>query len=274
MVTRILTALVLLGFVIPFVALAAPQWFFYFVAGVFAIVLWEWLRLLDVPKGAVIALPVAFLTSLILVVSDPWLDFGPVAMFLIGFACLGWCVVLLGALSGKWVPGRLVGSVWAYLASLAAFFAIWVAYQDGLASLFLAIILVWVADSGAYFFGKWFGRMRLAPSISPGKTWEGVLGAVVLSMLVMLSLASWLPYGWNWAAANRWGYVFLAMMVLAFTVLSVAGDLFQSLLKRRAGVKDSGNLLPGHGGLYDRLDAALVVLPFTVFAQLWAESRL
>ena len=274
MVTRILTALVLLGFVIPFVALAAPQWFFYFVAGVFAIVLWEWLRLLDVPKGAVIALPVAFLTSLILVVSDPWLDFGPVAVFLIGFACLGWCVVLLGTLSGKWAPGRLVGSVWAYLASLAAFFAIWVAYQDGLASLFLAIILVWVADSGAYFFGKWFGRMRLAPSISPGKTWEGVLGAVVLSMLVMLSLASWLPYGWNWAVANRWGYVFLAMMVLAFTVLSVAGDLFQSLIKRRAGVKDSGNLLPGHGGLYDRLDAALVVVPFTVFAQLWAESRL
>jgi len=90
----------------------------------------------------------------------------------------------------------------------------------------------------------------------------------------MLGLASWLPYGWNWATAQRWGYPLLAITVLAFTVLSVAGDLFQSLLKRRAGVKDSGNLLPGHGGLYDRLDAALVVLPFTVFAQLWAESRL
>jgi len=274
LVTRILTALVLLGFVIPFVALAAPHWFFYFVAVVFATVLWEWLRLLDVPKGAVIALPVAFLTSLILVVSDPWLDFGPVAVVLIGFGCLGWCVVLLGALSGKWVPGKLLGSLWAYFASLAAFSAIWVAYQDSLLSLFLAIVLVWIADSGAYFFGKWFGRMRLAPSISPGKTWEGVLGAVVLTMLVMLGLASWLPYGWNWATAQRWGYPLLAITVLAFTVLSVAGDLFQSLLKRRAGVKDSGNLLPGHGGLYDRLDAALVVLPFTVVTQLWAESRL
>ncbi|HCO57706.1 MAG TPA: phosphatidate cytidylyltransferase, partial [Burkholderiales bacterium] len=72
----------------------------------------------------------------------------------------------------------------------------------------------------------------------------------------------------------RWGYPLLAITVLAFSVLSVAGDLFQSLLKRRAGVKDSGNLLPGHGGLYDRLDAALVVLPFTVLTQLWAESRL
>ncbi len=274
MVTRILTALVLLGFVIPFVALAAPHWFFYFVAVVFATVLWEWLRLLDVPKGAVIALPVAFLTSLILVVSDPWVDFGTIAVFLIGFACLGWCVILFGSLTGAWLPGKLLGSLWAYFASLAAFSAIWVAYQDSLLSLFLAIVLVWIADSGAYFFGKWFGRVRLAPSISPGKTWEGVLGAVVLSMLIMLSLASWLPYGWNWATAYRWGYPILAMTVFGFTLLSVAGDLFQSLLKRRAGVKDSGNLLPGHGGLYDRLDAALVVLPFTVVTQLWAESRL
>ena len=264
----------LLGFVIPFVALAAPQWFFYFVALVFAIVLWEWLRLLDVPRGAVIALPVAFLTSLILVVSDPWVDFGAIAVFLIGFACLGWCVILFGSLTGAWLPGKFLGSLWAYIASLAAFSAIWVAYQDSLLSLFLAIVLVWIADSGAYFFGKWFGRVRLAPSISPGKTWEGVLGAVVLTMLVMLSLASWLPYGWNWATAHRWGYPLLAITVLAFSVLSVAGDLFQSLLKRRAGVKDSGNLLPGHGGLYDRLDAALVVLPFTVLTQLWAESRL
>jgi phosphatidate cytidylyltransferase len=272
--TRILTALVLLGLLIPFAVFATTQWFFYFVALVFAILLGEWLRLLLVPSGAVIALPVAFFTSLMLVISDPWLDFWSVALSLVAISCLGWFVVLAGALSGKWIPGRLLGSVWAYLASLGAFSAVWLAYQDSLLSLFLAIVVVWIADSGAYFAGKWFGRMRLAPSISPGKTWEGVLGAVLLNMVVLVGLASWLPYGWNWATAFRWGYPVLAMAVLAFTLLSVAGDLFQSLLKRRAGVKDSGNLLPGHGGLYDRLDAALVVLPFTVLTQLWAESRL
>jgi phosphatidate cytidylyltransferase len=272
--TRILTALVLLGFIVPFVALAAPNWFFYFIAFTFAILLWEWLRLLQVPSGVVIALPVAFLTSLVLVIADPWLDFWSVALLLVSISCFGWCVVLAGALSGRWVPGRLLGSAWAYLASLGAFSAVWLAYQDSLLSLLLAIVVVWIADSGAYFTGKWFGRMRLAPSISPGKTWEGVLGAVVLNMVVLVGLASWLPHGWNWATAYRWGYPALAMAVLVFTLLSVAGDLFQSLLKRRAGVKDSGNLLPGHGGLYDRLDAALVVLPFTVLTQLWAESRL
>jgi phosphatidate cytidylyltransferase len=272
--TRILTALVLLGFIVPFAALAAPSWFFYFVALIFAILLWEWLRLLQVPNGVVIALPVAFLTSLVLVIADRWLDFWSVALLVVSISCIGWCVVLVGALSGRWVPGRLLGSAWAYLACLGAFFAVWLAYQDSLLSLFLAVVVVWIADSGAYFAGKWFGRMRLAPSISPGKTWEGVLGAVLLNMVVLVGLASWLPYGWNWATAFRWGHPVLAMAVLAFTLLSVAGDLFQSLLKRRAGVKDSGNLLPGHGGLYDRLDAALVVLPFTVLTQLWAESRL
>jgi phosphatidate cytidylyltransferase len=273
LITRILTALALLGLVIPLVVLAEPRWFFFFVILVFAILLWEWLRLLRVSRGALIALPVAFVTSLALLLSDPWLDFRPVAVILVLVCSAGWCVVLFAALSGRWSAGPFLGAIWAFTATLGAFSAIWLAYQQSLLALLLAFLLVWVADSGAYFAGKWFGHSRLAPSISPGKTWEGVLGAVLLSLFVMLGLAAWIPHGWNWAVAYRWGYPALALTVLVFTFLSVAGDLYQSLLKRRSGVKDSGRLLPGHGGIYDRLDAAVVVLPFTVLAQLWAESR-
>jgi phosphatidate cytidylyltransferase len=264
---------VLLGLVIPFVVLAEPRWFFVFVVFVFALLLWEWLRLLRITKGVVIALPVSFVTSLTLLLSDPWLDFDRVAVVIVFVCSVGWCIVLPWALSGRWTPDRFAGAFWAFLAALGAFSAVWLAYQHSLLTLLLAFLLVWVADSGAYFAGKWFGHSRLAPTISPGKTWEGVLGAVLLSLFVMLGLAAWVPHGWNWAVAYRWGYPALALTVLVLTLLSVAGDLFQSLLKRRAGVKDSGRLLPGHGGLYDRLDAALVVLPFTVLAQLWAESR-
>ncbi len=274
MLVRILTAIGLFALVLPFALLASAQWFLQAVSVILALTLLEWLRLLSLGRGPCLAVSVAFFTMTTLLLHNGYFDLYASAPIVLVLACLGWVATLYFALTRGRVLGGAAAAFWAFFACYAAWVAVWVGREQGLTVLLLAIILVWVADSGAYFVGKWFGRMRLAPSISPGKTWEGVLGAIVLSMLVMLSLASWLPYGWNWAAANRWGYVFLAMMVLAFTVLSVAGDLFQSLLKRRAGVKDSGNLLPGHGGLYDRLDAALVVLPFTVFAQLWAESRL
>jgi phosphatidate cytidylyltransferase len=117
-------------------------------------------------------------------------------------------------------------------------------------------MLAWGADIGAYFAGHAFGRRKLAPRVSPGKTWEGVIGGLALALAVCALGAFWLTPGWvGW----------LPVIVLLVAV-SVFGDLFESVLKRATGVKDSGTLLPGHGGVLDRIDSLLAVLP--VFAVL------
>jgi phosphatidate cytidylyltransferase len=134
----------------------------------------------------------------------------------------------------------------------------WLAF-DGLRQvsplLLLAVMFtVWIADTAAYFSGKRFGRRKLAPAISPGKTWEGVLGAFLgvtlygIMLCVVLDLSFWLIPG-----------------LLALVALSIVGDLFESLLKRQAGLKDSGNLLPGHGGVLDRIDGLTSTLPLVLF---------
>jgi len=121
--------------------------------------------------------------------------------------------------------------------------------------LLLAVMAtVWLADSAAYFSGKQFGRHKLAAEISPGKTWEGVAGAMVAVTIYGLVLC----YYWH---ISRWLIVALWFLV----VLSVMGDLFESLLKRHAAVKDSSQLLPGHGGVLDRIDGLMPTLPVTLF---------
>ena len=134
--------------------------------------------------------------------------------------------------------------------------------------------LVWVADIGAYFSGRAWGRHKLAPTLSPGKSWEGVGGAVVSVLLL----------GWLWRSLDqhfdidapsiytqtwlRWGAwsLLIWMLLLAYSVM---GDLFESMMKRVAGVKDSSGLLPGHGGVLDRVDALLPALPLA----LWVMTR-
>jgi phosphatidate cytidylyltransferase len=113
---------------------------------------------------------------------------------------------------------------------------------------------VWLADSAAYFSGKRFGRHKLAPEISPGKTWEGVAGAMLAVTLYGLLLCHYLHYS-HWVIVGLWLIV----------VLSIMGDLFESLLKRQAGVKDSSHLLPGHGGILDRIDGLIPTLPIVLF---------
>ncbi|HUQ25966.1 MAG TPA: phosphatidate cytidylyltransferase [Burkholderiales bacterium] len=126
----------------------------------------------------------------------------------------------------------------------------------------LVLLLVWIADSAAYFVGRAWGRRKLAPAISPGKTWEGAIGGTVGVLVYAIILGTfiegifWVPY-------------LLAAALLA--VLSIVGDLFESAVKRQAGAKDSGTLLPGHGGILDRIDSATATLP--VAALLWPYLR-
>lgn len=126
-----------------------------------------------------------------------------------------------------------------------------------------ALALVAIADSGAYFAGRRFGRRRLAPKVSPGKTWEGLVGGAAAGIVWGLGAALWLPGGaWLWLVACIVGII-----------AAVFGDLFESALKRARGVKDSGALLPGHGGVLDRLDASLAALPVVAVVVLAALER-
>ena len=125
------------------------------------------------------------------------------------------------------------------------------------------LMIVWAADSFAWFSGKMFGQRKLAPGISPNKTVEGLLGGVSGSCLVALIYAL-LVFDWSWSDRRLWLWMLAA---LCSCLISVVGDLYQSRLKRIAGVKDSGSLLPGHGGVLDRFDGLVAAAP--VFAGIW-----
>ncbi|MGH8441749.1 MAG: phosphatidate cytidylyltransferase [Nevskiaceae bacterium] len=134
---------------------------------------------------------------------------------------------------------------------------------DGALRLLFALVLVWAADVGAYFAGKALGRRKLAPNVSPGKTWEGVLGGLALALLIAAIAGTWL--------FRLEGSVWLPFLLVcvAVVLLSIVGDLGESLLKRQVGAKDSGTLLPGHGGALDRVDSLLAALPAMALGLRW-----
>jgi phosphatidate cytidylyltransferase len=114
-----------------------------------------------------------------------------------------------------------------------------------------ALALVWAADVGAYAAGRSFGRIKLAPRVSPGKTWEGVTGGLTLALIVALAVSFWLGLP----------ALPLAVVAVATALISVVGDLTVSMLKRNVGLKDTGKLLPGHGGVMDRIDGLVAAVP-------------
>ncbi|MFM8767790.1 MAG: phosphatidate cytidylyltransferase, partial [Rubrivivax sp.] len=159
----------------------------------------------------------------------------------------------------RWALGvLLLWGAWAALVSARA---------QGLAFVLSVLCLVWVADVAAYFGGRAFGRRKLAPSISPGKSWEGVWSGVVG---VALLAWAWVTLGADAGPSvyslllERYGWVGGGALLMLLCGLSVVGDLFESLVKRAAGMKDSSQLLPGHGGVLDRIDALLPVFPLAL----------
>lgn len=151
----------------------------------------------------------------------------------------------------RWVGGMLV--------LVPMFVALIILYRIGPVVLLLALLIVWAADIGAYFVGKQFGRVKLAPSISPGKTWEGVLGGLLLVALLTV-VASYL---------TNTDLAVLLPFCLAVAALSIVGDLTVSMFKRTAGVKDSGKLFPGHGGVLDRVDSVAAAAPLFALGLRW-----
>jgi phosphatidate cytidylyltransferase len=128
--------------------------------------------------------------------------------------------------------------------------------------------IVWVADIGAYFAGRAFGKHKLAPSISPGKSWEGAVGGW-LAVLMLTALCAWAaPRTFPAIIQQNWGWAGFVAVMTVLSAISVVGDLFESQLKRRAGAKDSSSLLPGHGGVLDRVDALIPVMPLAALLHL------
>ena len=180
------------------------------------------------------------------------------------FASLGFWLLLapLWLLRAWPLPGHVFGWLVGWLLLLPAGLALLYLREQGANLLIAVIALSAIADSAAYFSGRAFGRHKLAPRISPAKTWEGAIGAGLAILLLALGL------GWYYACDGRCLPSLVAAAGLLF-VLSIEGDLFESWCKRVAGVKDSGMLLPGHGGVLDRIDSHLAVLPIAALLWLW-----
>lgn len=273
---RVITAIVLLLILLP--ALFHPDALYWRVVTLLLIVAaaWEWGRLVGL--GTVGAWMSAFACLLacvmawdlgLLVRPQPWFwTLAGGAWVLAGGALLRAGVARWGALPRS---GRLLGGL---LALWLTWLAVAQARDIGIAFLLSILVLVWVADIAAYFAGKaWGGRYsrgKLAPAISPGKSWEGVWGGmagVVLMTLGWLALEGIgvLPrpslYG---HLLTHGGWALLLVAVLFLAAMSVVGDLVESLVKRSAGCKDSSRLLPGHGGVLDRVDALLPTLPLAM----------
>lgn len=261
---RVITALLLLAVLLPALFYPSPEPFCA-VALVFIVGGgWEWARLNGLGRLA------AWLSGggLGVVLAVLWWQVGlgtPVPLLWQGSALL-WVLLAVGLLRAGvagWpalTPALRFGVGWVLIG--VAWWAMAQARHLGVTMLLSVLTLVWMADIAAYFGGKAFGRRKLAPAISPGKSWAGVysgaLGVLLLAVgWVVVDPSADSLYGRLWAL----GPIAALLALAGLTALSVAGDLIESLVKRSAGVKDSSGLLPGHGGVLDRVDALLPVLP-------------
>lgn len=266
--TRVLTALVMVAFLLPSLYLLPQVGWALLLAVCIGVAAWEWGALLGWRQTARIVL--GGLTAL-LCATLTWIDpqalgvgaFQPDSPWVLAFylaAAVFWFAILPFWLRHKWTMGGVSGLLVGAVVLLPTWLAMVQLRALGPSILLAVMALVWIADIAAYFAGRRFGKHKLAPNISPGKTREGAVGALVGVMVYgllvghfflaeLFVLAIWLP------------------ALLVITAVSIVGDLFESLLKRKAGIKDSSNVLPGHGGVLDRIDSLTSTLP--VVALVW-----
>lgn len=281
---RVITAVLLLALLLPALWSPNPQYFMGLSLLLIAAAAWEWGRLNACGQARALLGALICLLAGVMAFEAGW-HLRPHALL---WLCLGAVWVLLGVwmlrlgVSG-WARVR-AGLRWSLGLTLlwASWLALLQAHRVGVNFLLSAMVLVWAADVAAYFAGRALGgryfSRRLAPAISPGKTWEGVVGGFLGVLLVGLAWLFW-DAGHPGLAPSlhtrlwQQGWL-LALPAWAFlTAMSVAGDLLESLVKRSAGVKDSSGLLPGHGGVLDRIDALLPILPLTMMLYSWMEMH-
>lgn len=277
LIQRILTAVVLLALLIPALAVSVAWPFLGLTLVLIAAAAWEWARLNGSGMWASCVWGLLLAVACGLAWRSGWTSMAPQAVWWVAAAV--WFVggaVALRAGPQRWpsLP-RVMRLLLGWLALWSAWLALASARATGLSFILSVLCLVWVADIAAYFGGRAFGKHKLAPSISPGKSWEGVVsGMIGVAVLVVL----W--WAWERNGPGRGpslfamlfehaGVVLGTLMLLVLTGMSVVGDLVESLVKRAAGAKDSSQLLPGHGGVLDRVDALLPTLPIAMAFSLW-----
>lgn len=269
--TRVITAFVLLGVLLGALFFLPPLGWLAFASLICGGAAWEWggLGRFAGAQRAAYAVLMGAACLLLGVVSGLAGDGRQPPVGLVGFYALSaafWLAVVPFWLKRKW---RLQGSASTVLVGLIVLLppALAMAHLRSVSPLLLLAVIaaVSVADISAYFTGRAFGRRKLAPEISPGKTWEGAGGAVAGVVIFGVVLA----LGASPEFARTPFVVVLFPLLAGFTAVSIVGDLFESLLKRQAGLKDSGTLLPGHGGILDRIDSLTSTLPLVGLAALW-----
>lgn len=260
--TRLLTALVLLTLFLGALFTLPPGWWRALVALVIAAGAWEWARLAGLNP---VRAGFYVLTTLALGGGASLLPFLPWRLLVYAAAAGFWLLLVpLWLLRHRRISGaRLLAAGWLVL--VPAGLALVDLRVVGTTALLALMSSVWIADTGAYFAGRRYGRHKLAPSVSPGKTWEGVAGGLAAVVLFALAVSTAGGAGLVSQSAGfpvRW--VCITLLFVATAVVSILGDLFESSAKRQAGVKDSGNLLPGHGGILDRIDSLTAALPLAL----------
>lgn len=242
------------------------------VAGVVGLAAWEWARLSGcaavscVVWGAITAVLLAVLSAVCFDAVGVHPDGRVLLSWLLAAAAPFWlCAVPLWMRRPSARPSRAVLLCVGMVVLLPPALALVQLRAIGVQALLAVMAVVWIADIAAYFAGRAFGRRKLAPAISPGKTWEGALGAAVAVQIYGFLMQPLLfaenvhrPSAASWCAA-----------LLLLTAISIVGDLFESMMKRQSGVKDSSQLLPGHGGVLDRIDSLTATLPLVGLYLLW-----
>jgi phosphatidate cytidylyltransferase len=259
LLTRIITALVLAPLALAGVFWLPPAWFAVLFWAVAALGCFEWASLLHLEKTPQ---KLIYVAGFGLLAAGLYFGLVPYALSL-WLGAVTWLFAVIAVLffpkGTEIYRNRVLMGLLGWVLFVAAWSALVVIRSAPQGSLWLVwlLVLVWGADIGAYFSGRAWGKRKLAPAVSPGKSWEGAIGGFIVAgvlcgagaSLLGADLALWLP------------------LTAGLIVLSVFGDLFESVMKRSSGVKDSGTLLPGHGGVLDRIDSLLAVLP--VFALVW-----
>jgi phosphatidate cytidylyltransferase len=272
--TRVITALVLLAVLLPILYFDNFTAFAVVATAFFGAAIWEAFRLFNPDARSALVVAVFWTAAF------AWGFFVQGAsnlMFWFAISVLIWLLRLAPSLKIGLPPlgagGNTLLSVTYAVAIVGCFAAIVALFNHSPLYLLSVMALVWIADIGAYFSRQAFCKHKLAPSISPGKSWEGAIGGciavLVIAALTVLFAHDALADTFAVQVHDRRGWVVLVPVLILIAAASVAGDLFESQLKRRAGMKDSSKLLPGHGGVLDRIDALIPVLPLAALIGAW-----
>lgn len=270
--TRLLAAFAMAPVAIAAVLLLPTPWIALLAAVLFLAGMWEWFALAEVDdtlaRGALLVL------NLLLMVALVWASPGGAGGTLVLFKLAVVVGVIWWLLAMMWLMhydfasdhdshARVFKLAAATLAVVPAWCALALLHSAGHGWLMLALLLIWSTDTGAYFAGRAFGKRKLAPRISPNKTIAGLVGGMVAGVAVTVAGAGLL------LDTPLQKLPLVALVAVLAVLFSVVGDLFESLLKRHVDAKDSGTLIPGHGGLLDRLDSVLAALPVFALGKIW-----